>query len=73
MAIGELAIFFESILLVVGVLQNMLWRKMTKLGRVLSRFACSLAMSTAKKSVGSMCLIILHQPKVPVGLKERSK
>ena len=44
---------------------------MKMLGRVLGRFVCSLSMSTAKKSVGNMCLIILHQPKVPVGLKEK--
>lgn len=44
---------------------------MKMLGRVLSRFLCSLSMSTAMKSVGSMCLIILHQPKVPVRLKEK--
>lgn len=32
---------------------------------------CNLAMNTAQKSVSSMCLIILHQPKVPAKLKEQ--
>lgn len=32
---------------------------------------CSLALDTAKKSIDSMCLILLHQPKVPAKLKEK--
>ena len=41
------------------------------MNKKMGKAICNLAMTTAQKSVYNMCLIILHQPKVPEKLKKK--